>query len=320
MFCAYHNDTYPGGDPKTGGIADKSLLRGRAIGSDFSGKSGWSMYHGSDVPGFPQHPHYGFETVSIVKEGLVDHSDSLGCGGRFGNGDVQWMTAGDGVQHSELFPLLHPEKNPLNFMQLWLNLPARSKRVAPHYSMLWDEDLTRAAAADNTPHIMTVSDPTKIPSKGDPLSPPPHSWAADPENHVVILRMELGAGKTHVFEPLAMKDREEITRSLYLINGEADVNGKTESARTGFEIAPSGKVEVRAGSNALLLYLQGRKIAEPSYHQGPFYGNGRADLADAMQRYYKTQFGGWPWPSDTMVHSLKAGRFAKYADGTKEER
>ena len=111
LFCAYHDDAYPAGNPQLGPNAS---LAARNIGQDFSRKDGWSMYHGAAVPGFPGHPHRGFETVTIVRKGLIDHSDSLGAAARFGRGDVQWLTAGRGVVHSEMFPLLNEAApNPL---------------------------------------------------------------------------------------------------------------------------------------------------------------------------------------------------------------
>ncbi len=82
------------------------------------------MYHGDVVPGFPQHPHRGFETVSVVRQGYIDHSDSLGATARYGGGDVQWLTTGSGVQHAEMFPLIHEhEGNTMELFQIWLNLP-----------------------------------------------------------------------------------------------------------------------------------------------------------------------------------------------------
>ncbi|HEY1955288.1 MAG TPA: pirin family protein [Polyangiaceae bacterium] len=102
LFCVHHDDRYPAGNDRLGPAAS---LAGRKLGSDFAGKDGWRMYHGEVVPGFPQHPHRGFETVTIVRRGLVDHADSLGAAARYGRGDVQWLTAGGGISHSEMFPL-----------------------------------------------------------------------------------------------------------------------------------------------------------------------------------------------------------------------
>src|SRR3954454_19128777 len=133
LFCVHHDDAYPAGNDKLGPVAS---LAGREIGMDFAGKDGWRMYHGDVVPGFPQHPHRGFETVTIVRRGLIDHSDSMGAAARYGRGDVQWLTAGKGIVHSEMFPLLDKGRgNPLELFQIWLNLPKASKMVNPYFSM-----------------------------------------------------------------------------------------------------------------------------------------------------------------------------------------
>ena len=135
LFAVYHHDKYPAGD-------DKMQAPGRGNGSDFDNSKPWRFYHGDRIPGFPQHPHRGFETVSCIMEGLVDHADSLGCGGRYGNGDVQYMTAGKGIVHNEMFPLVNKDKpNPLRMFQIWLNLPAKSKFVEPGQKMLWNQDI-----------------------------------------------------------------------------------------------------------------------------------------------------------------------------------
>ena len=121
LFCVYHLDHYPKGN---GELGPDDSLEGRTLGNDFEIKDGYRMYHGTTVPGFPAHPHRGFETITIVNKGFCDHSDSLGAAGRFGEGDVQWMTAGRGVQHSEMFPLVHTQKeNPLELFLLNFLLP-----------------------------------------------------------------------------------------------------------------------------------------------------------------------------------------------------
>ena len=107
------------------------------------------MYHGDVVPGFPQHPHRGFETVTVMRDGYIDHSDSLGATARFGKGDVQWLTAGAGIVHCEMFPLLDPKSpNRLELFQIWLNLPARSKMASPYFTMLWDQEMPRHRVTD----------------------------------------------------------------------------------------------------------------------------------------------------------------------------
>ena len=146
LVCVHHVDQYPRGNDRLGPAAS---LEGRDIGQDFAGKDGWRMYHGHAVPGFPQHPHRGFETVTFVREGYIDHSDSLGATARFGRGDVQWLTAGAGIVHSEMFPLLREDQpNRLELFQIWLNLPAKSKFAAPYFTMFWDRDVPRYRPVD----------------------------------------------------------------------------------------------------------------------------------------------------------------------------
>src|SRR2546421_4121758 len=142
------------------------------------------MYHGRTVPGFPAHPHRGFETVTIVRDGLIDHSDSLGATARFGGGDVQWLTAGRGIVHAEMFPLLaRDRKNPLELFQIWLNLPRADKMVAPHFTMLWREKMPGHVAKDEAGGPPTIT-PVAGPLRGArPLPPPPGPWAAPPRPH-----------------------------------------------------------------------------------------------------------------------------------------
>src|SRR5699024_6103390 len=124
LITMYHKDDYPAGNEEQG--VDADLLAGRNIGQDFETRDGFRMYHGQIVPGFPAHPHKGFETVTVVTEGFVDHFDSKGGKGRYGNGDVQWLTTGKGSQHAEMFPLVHKDKrNSLELFQIWLNLPEK---------------------------------------------------------------------------------------------------------------------------------------------------------------------------------------------------
>jgi redox-sensitive bicupin YhaK (pirin superfamily) len=146
------------------------------------------MYHGDVVPGFPQHPHRGFETVTIVRTGYIDHSDSLGATARFGMGDVQWLTAGAGVVHSEMFPLLNRDQpNELELFQIWLNLPARDKLVAPYFTMFWDQDIPRLEQRDANGRAATITVMAGALDGLKPLAPPPHSWAARPEADVADL-------------------------------------------------------------------------------------------------------------------------------------
>ncbi len=314
LFCVHHDDGYPAGNDQMG---PQASLEGRDLGQDFEGKDGWRMYHGSIVPGFPQHPHRGFETVTVARRGFIDHSDSLGATARFGQGDVQWMTAGSGVVHSEMFPLLsRDEPNPAELFQIWINLPAKDKLAPPHFTMMWNHTIPRVLhsdAAGRTTEVTVVAG--RLGDAAGP-PPPPHSWASRPEAEVAIWTLVLQPGARF---PLPAGG-EGLNRMLYAFAGALTIGGRAVAERSAVKLRSSSEVELVAGDAPVeLLLLQGRPIGEPVAQYGPFVMNTRAELQQAFADYQRTQFGGWPWPSDDPVHARDRGRFAIHADGRIED-
>ena len=315
LFCVHHIDNYPAGNDQLGPAA---ALGGRNIGQDFESKDGWSMYHGDVVPGFPQHPHRGFETVTIVRTGYIDHSDSLGATARFGMGDVQWLTAGAGVVHSEMFPLLNPKgPNRLELFQLWLNLPAKSKMVPAYFTMFWDGDIPHVRLAD--PQGRTVDVTVIAGTLGDvqPLAPPPHSWGADPAADLAIWSIAMSDGATWTIPPA--RDAQTV-RTLHQFAGKGlTVEGRDIPGPAAVQVKSDQPVTIEASRGPMeVLLLQGRPIGEPVAQYGPFVMNTRAELEQAFRDYQRTQFGGWPFPVNAPVHPREQGRFAKHADGRVE--
>jgi hypothetical protein len=314
LFCVHHLDRYPRGNERLGPAAS---LVGRDLGQDFAGIDGWRMYHGEVVPGFPRHPHRGFETVTIARRGFIDHSDSMGATARYGKGDVQWLTAGGGIEHAEMFPLVRADAdNPVELFQIWLNLPASDKMVAPHFSMFWGETVPRLRSEDEQGRRVDV---TVIAGRlGDTraLAPPPHSWGARPEADVAIWSIDLGAGARFTLPPA----NEGTVRTVYFFDGPSlRVGGRTLASRTGAEVHAAEPVVLEAdGGAAEVLVLQGRPIGEPIARYGPFVMNTQAEIRRAFSDYRATRFGGWPWPAADPVHARQEGRFARHADGRLE--
>jgi len=314
IFCAYHFDEYPNGNADLGPDAS---LAGRPLGQDFDPSQDWRMYHGKTVPGFPFHPHSGFETVTIGKQGLVDHADSLGAAGRFGNGDVQWMTAGKGVQHSEMFPLLNAEgENKLELFQIWLNLPAKSKKVDPHFAMLWSDTIPVYQANDENGRKIQIElmagelDGLKAPK------PAPNSWAADPENEVAIWTIKLEAGAQFNLP----KAKGLVNRSLYFYRGvDLVMDGQSIAVNQIIDLDGQASATVQAGQEDIyLLFLQGRPIGEPVVQHGPFVATSREGIQEIFREYQVNEFGGWPWSRPDQVHDKDRSRFAIHVDGREE--
>lgn len=317
LFCVHHEDAFPKGNEEMG--PDEEYLKGRHLGDDFIIKDGFRMYHGKTVPGFPGHPHKGFETITVVRKGIVDHADSLGAAGRYGDGDVQWMTAGKGVQHSEMFPLIHSDKaNTMELFQIWLNLPKKSKQVEPHFKMFWKDTIPLYLHTDGTGKKTVVEVIAGKLGDTEAPAPPPDSWAADPKNEVGVWNIKMEADG-HFILPKASAG---INRSLYFYEGyEISIGHKKIKKYHAIEVKPDEELHITSFEReASILVLQGKPIAEPVVQYGPFVMNSKQEINEAFEEYHANQFGGWPWPKYDQVHPKEKKRFAKYANGTIEEK
>jgi redox-sensitive bicupin YhaK (pirin superfamily) len=314
LFTVHHLDFYPKAKES---MQPDASLEGRDIGQDFAGKDGWRMYHGNKIPGFPGHPHRGFETVTIVRQGFVDHSDSMGATCRYSAGDVQWLTAGKGIQHSEMFPLLNTEDvNTLELFQIWLNLPQANKFVEPHFKMLWNKSIPVYDYEDSNHKKTQITVVAGEIDKCKAPPPPPNSWAADAKNAVAIWTIKMEAEATWNL-PATEKN---INRTLYFFKGSSlKIENEKIASYTGVKVHSDMEIKLTNGNDETeILLLQGRPIKEPVMQYGPFVMNTRAEIEQAFRDYQMTQFGGWPWNTNDPVHPRTKGRFAIHADGSIE--
>lgn len=314
LFAVHHRDYFPEGNkymqaPRLGN------------GADFNPNAPYRMYHGNRVPGFPQHPHRGFETLTATIEGVVDHTDSRGNAGRYGGGDLQWMTAGKGIVHGEMFPLVNSDRpNTLHLFQIWLNLPAAKKMTEPHFVMHWHEHIPHIHTDDGLAEVTVWAGEI---AGAKPLAPPPSSWASEANSEVAVWFLRLKPGGRYTLPPA--RHGVEINRSLYFFYGNAaTVAGRLFREHKRIDVDASQEVELtypeeyagpgsrRSGEDdeVFFLVLQGRPIAEPTVQHGPFVMNTQREIMQAFQDYQTTQFGGWPWPDDAVVHPRDKGRFS----------
>mmetsp|Transcript_27563 Transcript_27563/g.64695 ORF Transcript_27563/g.64695 Transcript_27563/m.64695 type:complete len:359 (+) Transcript_27563:127-1203(+) len=312
LFAVYHVDAYPA-DPSGG----RMEFLDPGDGHDFDPSAPYRMYHGDHIPGFPQHPHRGFETITATVRGLVDHADSTGNAGRYGEGDLQWMTAGKGIVHGEMFPLVNSDKpNHLQFFQIWLNLPKAKKMVDPSFAMFWADDVPKWKSSDGLVTVTIFAGNYFLEKETKQNSPPPDSLAANPDNDVAVLRIVLKSGGKMVL-PRANKGEEGVNRTMYLLDGlhGVRVDGNVVKQKVCITLDATKDVTIELPREAQdvteFLVLQGKPIDEPVVQHGPFVMNTHREIQQAFSDYQRTQFGGWPWHRDDVIFPSNKRRFAR---------
>ena len=231
--------------------------------------------------GVGEHPHRGFETVTIVYQGELEHRDSAGHGGRIGQGDVQWMTAAAGVVHEEF----HSENftragGTMEMMQLWVNLPAKDKMSPPRYQTLLDRDIPSVALADGAGRLRVIAG-----EFGGQKGP------ANTFTPINVWDLRLNAGKSATFAT-----PEGHTTAIVPMHGRALVNGAQPAGEAQLVILArsGGDFTIGVETDATLLLLSGEPLNEPVVGYGPFVMTSDNEIAQAIRDYQSGRFGNLP--------------------------
>ncbi len=225
------------------------------------------------------HPHRGFETVTLVLDGEVDHEDTAGNGGRIGKGEVQWMTAGSGLLHKEMHsPEFTRRGGRFHALQLWVNLPAKSKMSAPRYQTLVN------ASIPEVDGVRVIAGEYRG-AKG-----PAQTFTT-----VNLLDVRLRAG-----QKLTLDLRDGFSAGLYVVSGEVKIN---DQAAHGTELVvldrKGSDVELEAASDAIVFVMNGAPIDEPVAGYGPFVMNTPKEIQQAFADYHAGRL--WKIPTTTNV-------------------
>lgn len=227
--------------------------------------------------GVDVHPHKGFETVTIVYEGEVEHGDSTGQGGVIGPGDVQWMTAGAGILHKEFHSAAFTAKGgAFEMVQLWVNLPARDKGTAPGYQGITDADIPSVELPEGAGRVRVIAG-----SYGAAQGPARTFTPMD------VLDLRLNAGGTATLTP-----PEGWNVVVVALSGTVTVNGATLDGPAVARLArEGGEVVIEAESDAKLLILAGEPINEPVAAYGPFVMTTQDEIRQAVRDFQSGKFG-----------------------------
>ncbi|MFV3381322.1 pirin family protein [Pseudomonas sp. NY15354] len=228
--------------------------------------------------GVGQHPHRGFETVTIVYQGELEHRDSTGAGGLIGPGDVQWMTAADGILHEEFHsPAFARSGGTLEMVQLWVNLPARDKRAAAGYQTLLASDIPVVKLEGDAGTLRVIA--------GDYQG---HKGPAQTFTPMDVWDLRLAAGAS-----LQLPIAQGRNAALVVLRGNVRVNGEREAGPASLVLLERDgeHVQVQALEDVSLLLLSGEPIDEPIVGYGPFVMNSQAEIAESFDDFQAGRFG-----------------------------
>jgi redox-sensitive bicupin YhaK (pirin superfamily) len=228
--------------------------------------------------GVGQHPHKGFETVTIVYDGEVEHRDSTNAGGVIGPGDVQWMTAASGILHEEYHsPAFAKKGGSFEMVQLWVNLPAKDKAAKPGYQNLLARDIPVVELPDNAGTLRAIAG-----SFGSATGP---ARTFTPLN---VWDVRLNRGKT-----AKLDIPEGHTLSVLVLSGTVEIDGHeiVREAQTAIFGRDGGGITIETNSDAKLLVLTGEPIDEPVVAQGPFVMNTAGEIEQAVLDFQSGKFG-----------------------------
>ena len=228
--------------------------------------------------GVGSHPHRGFETVTIVYDGEVEHRDSTGAGGVIGTGDVQWMTAGGGIIHEEFHSAGYAARGgPFEMVQLWVNLPARDKMTPAHYQGITDAQIPAVALPAGAGTLRVIA--------GDYDG---HRGPASTFSPINVWDVRLGAGKT-----IALPQPEGWTTLVVVLAGTVQLNGETvlRPAQMATLSTTGTGVTIEASGDAKVLLLAGEPIDEPVVGYGPFVMTSQQEIMQAIADFNGGKFG-----------------------------
>lgn len=228
--------------------------------------------------GVGQHPHRGFETVTIVYQGELEHRDSTGAGGLIGPGDVQWMTAANGIIHEEFHsPAFARSGGVLEMVQLWVNLPARDKLTPAGYQTLLDAEIPQVALDEGVGSLRVIA--------GDYQG---HRGPARTFTPMDVWDVRMNAGAT-----LQLPIAEGRNAALVVLHGSIQVNDQQNVSPASLVLLEreGEHARVTALEDATLLLLSGEPIDEPIVGYGPFVMNTQAEIAEAFDDFHAGRFG-----------------------------